>query len=83
MCGQPSSIVGDHEVSQLPGVLVGLDLDLLRLLVYCQFACRQHCAGALAVGRKDQLDGADAVIPGMRVLEDMKSKGRVRFASGG
>ena len=58
-----SSVVGDHEVCQLPGVLIGLDLDLLLLLVYRQFACWQHGAGPLAVGREVQLDRADAVIP--------------------
>src|SRR5437870_5110172 len=55
--GQCSSIVGDHEVCQLPGVLISLDLDLLRLLIHRQFAGRQHRAGALAVGREDQLNG--------------------------
>src|SRR6266576_5731669 len=66
VCGQYSSIFGDHEVSQLPGVLIGFDLDLLRLLVQGQLACRQHGARTLSIGREHQLDGADAVVPGTR-----------------
>jgi hypothetical protein len=46
-------IIVDYEISQIPWVLISLDVDLLRLLVHCQFACRQHCAGSLAVGRED------------------------------
>ena len=61
---QRSSILGDHQVSQIPGVLIGLYLDLLRLLVYLQLARRQHRARALAVGREDQLDRTDAVVSG-------------------
>ena len=43
----------DNEISQIPWVLECLDVDLLLLLVHCQFACRQHCAGSFAVGRED------------------------------
>ena len=63
-----SSVPGDYEVCQLPGVLVSLDFDLLLLLVHGQFDCWQHRAGTLAVGREDQIDGADAVIPRARSL---------------
>jgi hypothetical protein len=35
-----SSIIGDREVSQVPRILISLDLDLLRFLVHRQFACR-------------------------------------------
>ena len=46
-------IIVDYEISQIPWVLISLDVDLLLLLVHCQFACRQHCAGSFAVGRED------------------------------
>src|SRR5436190_19733518 len=70
--GQRSSIVGDDEISQLPGILISLDLDLLRLFVHLQFACRQHRAGTLSVGREAQPDAAEAIAP--------ESRTRVQFA---
>lgn len=40
--GRYSSIVGDHQVCELPGVLISLDLNLLLLLVQSKFACREY-----------------------------------------
>jgi hypothetical protein len=45
-------IIVDYEISQIPWVPISLDVDLLLLLVHCQFACRQHFAGSFAVGRE-------------------------------
>ncbi len=64
-------VIGDHKVSQVPGVLISLYLNLLGLFVHRQFACRQHRAGALSVGREDQLDGADAVVAGARAAVEL------------
>ena len=47
-----SSIVGDHEVCKVPGVLISLHFDLFFLFVHRQFDCRQDCPGALTVGRE-------------------------------
>ena len=50
---QRSLLLGDHEIRQCPVILIRLDLDLLRLLVHLQFACRQRRPlGAFSVGRK-------------------------------
>ena len=73
---QRSSIFGDDEVSQLPGILISLDLDLLRLLVHLQLACRQYGARALSIGGEDPLDGADAVVPGTRTAVQL-AEGKV------
>ena len=60
------SVIRDHEVCELPGILVGFDLDLLLLLVHGQSACRQHGAGTLAIGGKQQLNSPNTVFPGPR-----------------
>ena len=73
---QRSSIVGDYEVTQIPGILISLDLDLLGLLVYLQLACRQYGARALSIGGEDQLDGADAVVAGTRTAVQL-AEGKV------
>ena len=60
------SVIRDHEVCELPGILVGFDLDLLFLLVHGQSACRQHGAGTLAIGGKQQLNSPNTMFPGPR-----------------
>ena len=60
------SVIRDHEVCELPGILVGFDLDLLLLLVHGQSACRQHGAGTLAIGGKQQLNSPNTMFPGPR-----------------
>jgi len=44
------------------GVLIGLDIDLLLVLVHRQLACWQQRTGSFA-GCEHQIDGADAVVP--------------------
>jgi hypothetical protein len=75
-----SSIFGDHDVSQLPGILIGLDVDLLRLFIHDQFACRQHGAGTLSIGSQYQLDGADVIVPGTRTVVQF-AKGKVAIGN--
>src|SRR5215471_2214917 len=57
-------VVRDHEVGELPGILISFDLDLLLLFVDGQSACRQHCARPLSIWRKDELDCAHTVFAG-------------------
>src|SRR4030095_1601313 len=76
---QRSSIVGDDEVTQIPGILISLDLDLLSLLVYRQLACRQHRSRALSIGGEDELDGAHAVVPGTRTAIQL-AEGKVAIS---
>src|SRR3954471_13826554 len=49
-----SLLLGYHEILQFPGVLIGLDPYLLRLLVHLQLACRERCPfGVFGDGRKE------------------------------
>src|SRR5215475_10138716 len=70
------SIVRNDEVCEVPWILVGFDFDLLLLLVYRQSACWQNRTRTLAIGREDQLDRADAMIPGARSVVQL-SEGKI------
>jgi len=74
------SIVGNDEIGQVPGVLIGLNLDLLRLLLHGQLACRHQRARALSIGGEDQLDSTDIVVPGARARIQL-AKGEIAIGN--